>query len=365
MDADWSSDGRALAVTREIDGEARLEYPIGRILHRGGGYLSAPRISPGGDSVAFIKHQVKGDDRGSVVLVDLEGNAHSLSPDLPSVTGLAWSPTGGEVWYSAWIPGVGYSIQAATPGGRSRSVFRSAVRTRLLDVRGNRALIGHESANAGIAGMLEGNEKEKDLSFLDGTCATDLSADGAKLVFSEAWVGGGPAYSFFLRDSASGYPVKLGDGWGSDLSADGNWVLGYPVDPPMRLVLTPTGPGQARSIELPDFEAVGGAQWFPDEKRILIWARRPGEAFRGYVVDLPQGTPRPVTPPGVTPPLFTSASHVLSPDGGLVAAAGGDVGLALYPVNGGAPRPVPGALDTDSNRSAKPILAHGCGMSHP
>lgn len=240
------------------------------------------------------------------------------------------------------------SIAPKTPSGGSRSVYRFGVRTRLFEVRGNRALIGDESANAGISGVMAGTDgDEKDLSFLDGSCATDLSADGTKLLFSEARIGGGPGYSFFLRDSASGYPVRLGDGWGSDLSADGKWAISYPVDPPMRLVLTPTGPGQTRSIELPDFEAVGGAQWFPDEERILLWASRPGETFRGYVLDLPEGTSRAVTPPGITMPLFTSASQGLSPDGTLIAATGGDIGLALYPVDGSEPRPVPGALETD------------------
>src|SRR5262245_23847527 len=66
VDADWSPDGTQLAVTREVEEEARLEYPIGKVLQRSGGYMSSPRISPDGKSVAFIQHQVKGDDRGVV-----------------------------------------------------------------------------------------------------------------------------------------------------------------------------------------------------------------------------------------------------------------------------------------------------------
>jgi hypothetical protein len=216
----------------------------------------------------------------------------------------------------------------------------------LLDMRNGRVLIGHETFSGGISGVMDGDEKERDLSFLDGSCVTDFSTDGRKLLFSEASTGGGPGYSFFLREASSD-PVRLGEGWGSDLSADGEWVLSYPVDPPMRLVLTPTGAGQVRSIDLPGFEAVGGASWFPDEKRILLWASRPGESFRGYVIDLPNGSPRPITPPGVTPPLFTSAARSLSPDGRLLAATGGDLGLALYPVDGGPPLPVRGAIATD------------------
>ena len=156
-----------------------------------------------------------------------------------------------------------------------------------------------------------------------------------------------PATHSSCGNRRTGYPERLGDGWGSDLSADGKWALSYPVDPPMRLVLTPTGTGQVQNIELPGFEAIGGAHWFPGEKRTLMWASKPGEAFCGYVVDVPNGTPRAVTPPGVSAPLFSNASHCLSPDGRLIAATGGDRGLALYPVDGGDPRPVPGALDGD------------------
>jgi hypothetical protein len=115
IDDDWSPDGTQLAVTREVEGEARLEYPLGGVLYRAGGYLSAPRISPDGRMVAFIKHQVKGDDRGSVAMVDLEGHLTPPSPDLPSVTGLAWAPNGREVWCSAWAPPRAYLIEAATP----------------------------------------------------------------------------------------------------------------------------------------------------------------------------------------------------------------------------------------------------------
>jgi len=347
VDADWSPDGAELAVTLEADGEARLEYPIGKVLHRAGGYLSTPRVSPDGRRVAFVKHQVKGDDRGNVAMVDSAGQVTLLSPDLPSVTGLTWAPDSGEVWYSAWAPPAGYVIEAVTPGGRSRTIFRSGVRFRLLDVRGDRALIGYESASAAVSGLMAGDEAERDLSFLDGTCATDLSPEGGTLLFSEAWIGGGAGYSFFIRNASKGDPVRLGSGWGADLSGDGQWVLSYPVDPPMRLVFTPTGPGREHGIELPGFEAVGGAAWFPDGKRVLIWASRPGETFRAYVMDLPDGTPRPVTPPGITAPLFTGASHGLSPDGRLVAATGGETGLTLYPVDGGEPIPAAGALPAE------------------
>jgi WD40 repeat protein len=347
VDADWSPDGKELAVTREAGAEAVLEYPIGHVLYRGAGYLSAPRVSPDGRAVAFIRHQVKGDDRGNVALVDTTGKVRTLSPDLPSVTGVAWSPNGREVWYSAWIPPGGYTIEAVTPGGERRVVFRSGERIRLLDVQGGRALVGYETARTGISGRLRGDEREHDLSFLDGSCATDLTPDGGALLFTEAWVGGGPGYSFFLRKASGGEPVRLGVGWGSDLTRDGQWALSYPVDPPMHLTITPTGPGTARTIDLPGFEAIGGAKLLPGQKHILFWGSETGEAFRGYIIDLPDGRPRAVTPSGVAPPLFTNATHAISPDGRWIAALDPAGAMSLYPVEGGEPRPVPGTGAND------------------
>ncbi len=205
VDADWSSDGKSLAVTREVGGEAHLEYPVGRVLHKAGGYLSSPRISPHGDGVAFIQHPIKGDDRGIVALAERSGGFRTLVPDLPSVTGISWSPDGKEIWFSAWIAEGGYSIEAVTPSGTRRTVARMGTRVKLYDVLGNRALLGFESGRSGTSGLLQGDPRERDLSWLDGTFATDLSESGDRLLFCEGWEGGGRATrsSFGNREAAT------------------------------------------------------------------------------------------------------------------------------------------------------------------
>jgi dipeptidyl aminopeptidase/acylaminoacyl peptidase len=344
VDADWSRDGKALALTREFGGEARLEYPIGRALHKAGGYLSSPRISPPGDGVAFIQHQIKGDDRGSVAFVDRAGRVRTLTGDLPSVTGLSWSPEGNEVWFSAWIGDRGYSIEAVTPSGRRRTVTRLGSRVKLYDVLGTRALVGLESGRAGTSGLLRGDSKERDLSWLDGTFAADLSESGDQLLFGEGWEGGGASYSLFLRKAGGGDPVRLGEGFPADISADGRWIISYPPHQPVRLVLVPAGIGESKTLELPGFDAVAGAEWFPDGRRILLWANETGRAARGYVLNLTGGRPRPVTPPDVFPRWV---SHGLSPDGRSIAALDPAGNAFLYPVEAGAdprPRPIPGIL---------------------
>jgi len=60
--ADWAPNGADLAVVRIVGQRMRLEYPIGHSLYETSGWIGAPRVSPAGDSVAFLEHPLRGDD---------------------------------------------------------------------------------------------------------------------------------------------------------------------------------------------------------------------------------------------------------------------------------------------------------------
>ena len=63
--ADWSPDGRSLALVRSFAGRHRLEYPEGTVLYETSGWISDARVSPDGQTVAFLDHPLLGDDRGT------------------------------------------------------------------------------------------------------------------------------------------------------------------------------------------------------------------------------------------------------------------------------------------------------------
>src|SRR3954466_8955385 len=80
-EADWSPDGSELAIIHDVAGRDRLEFPVGRVMYQGSGYLSDPRIAPDGRHVAFAEHPFRWDDRGTVRIVDRAGKPVAVTRD--------------------------------------------------------------------------------------------------------------------------------------------------------------------------------------------------------------------------------------------------------------------------------------------
>jgi hypothetical protein len=74
--------------------------------------------------VAFIDHSNQGDDGGSVAVVDLSGKKKKLTRDWYGTGGLAWSPSGEEVWFTASELGVDHYLSAVSLAGKERLVAR-------------------------------------------------------------------------------------------------------------------------------------------------------------------------------------------------------------------------------------------------
>ncbi len=346
QEADWAPDGASLAIVRQVGRQQRLEFPVGKALYQTVGWISHPRVSPKGDLVAFLDHSVYGDDRGSVALVNRDGKKRTLSDGWSSEQGLAWSATGKEVWFTASKQGMSSGLYAVTPSGRQRVVARVPGRLRLHDIwRDGRVLLTRDNNRQGNSCLPPGETKERDLSWLDYSLASDISADGKTLLLAEFGEGGGPRYAVYLRKTDGSPAVRLGEGLGTALSPDGKWALSILYTAPPQLILLPTGPGDARALEAGGVEYYEWATWLPDGKRILF-AGSERRGMRLWVQDLEGGKPRAITPEGVA----FHRSNPVSPDGKFVVARGPDQKVSLYPVEGGVdstPRPLSGLLPGD------------------
>jgi WD40 repeat protein len=193
-----------------------------------------------------------------------------------------------------------------------------------------------------VVGRFPGDKEDRDLSWQDATIPADLSADGRVLLFSEKESGWGEA-EVYLRKLDGSSPVDLGKGFGRALSPDGKWALVLPSSPSPNLVVMPTGAGTARTLPNDGLEPFvnlpgSGCGWLPDGKRIVFTASAVGHGPQLWVQDVSGGKPRAITAEETRIPL--SASPV-SPDGQLVFASGAEVS-ALFPIDGGPPRPIPG-----------------------
>ncbi|HEY3155683.1 MAG TPA: protein kinase [Candidatus Eisenbacteria bacterium] len=339
--ADWSPDGSTLAVVRVVENRYRLEYPIGTMLYESPGWISYIRVSPDGRTVAFLDHPSFPDDRGSVMVAGAHGLARGLRADFASGAGVAWSPRGDEVWYSAASLGSSRSIHAVDLKGRVRTVTSLPGSARVQDISpSGEVLVTSDSLSAGIRGRAPGESTERDLSWLDWSIPTAISRDGRTLLFSEQGEGGGPHYAVCIRGMDGSPPILLGEGQNEDLTADGKWALvtRFWLRPP-ELVLLPTGAGQPRTLPPTGLENVANVDIFPSGKRILVVGNEPGHAVRGYVRDLEGGALRPLTPEGI----FVRPNSI-SPDERWVA---GGRESQIYPIEGGSPRAIAGKLSNE------------------
>jgi len=339
--ADWAADGSNLLAVRGVGGKTRIEYPIGRVVYETPGEIRAPRVSPRGDQAAFLDNPVPGDDGGSVGVVDREGRKKTLASGFTSMSGLAWSGDGREVWISASRQGIADSLYAVSLAGRERLLMRSPSPMTLLDMAADgSALIRQHSTGMQITGLAPGENRERDLSWLDYSFACDLSSDGGTFTFDETGAGVAGNYQLYLGRTDGSLPIRLFEGGCGTLSPDGLWVLSHVNAPPGQLVLVPTKSGQPKPVSFQGLTAVGAA-FFPDGKRLLVAGTEPGHGLRFYVGDLAGSRPRPITPEGIRP---GRAAKPISPDGQWVFANGPDGGLYLYPVESGQSKLLPGAL---------------------
>ena len=336
--ADWKPGTEELAVVRYVDGKHRLEFPLGTVIHETDAGLASPRFSPDGSKLAFLLHPIANDDRGAVMVSDLMGNVTEVTKNWTSLGGIAWSPDGREIWFAGARTGANRSLWAAVPGDEPRLVSSVAGSLYLHDIaKDGRVLVSRETVRSEILVQRPGEDRERDLSWLDGSTAADISQDGSTLLFSELNHGGGTNYSVYLRKTDGSPAIRLGDGNATGLSPDGKWALAIQPTAPPSLVALPTGAGEPRVLLREGFDQIFTAKWFPDGKRLLLLASEPGKQIRSYLLDLESSE---------GPKALTDEGHygaLLTPDGSALAVVNeATFTWSLMPIAGGPATPIRG-----------------------
>lgn len=336
QEADWAPDGPGLAIIREVNGKSRLEYPVGKVLYETAAYLSDLRFSPKGDRIAFFDHPSKYDDRGVVVVVELTGKKTDLAGGFWGMEGLAWSKDGDEIFFSASAAGANYLPQGVTLAGKQRLVLPAAGSVVILDAApGGSWLVARQNLETATVAKDPATGRERDLSWLDNSSGPRISEDGKIIVFGEYSSATGSNYAVCLRKTDGSPVVMLGEGAGGSPSPDGKWATAIVPTMPPKLMLYPTGAGEARLMERGTLEEYSyrGLDWFPDSKRLLVCGNERGRATRCFVQELSGGPPKPLTPEDM-------GEGWISPDGEVILVRTGARGFLLYPIANGEPRPL-------------------------
>lgn len=350
VSADFGPDD-SLVLIRFHDARFFIEYPPGNVVLTSNHPVASARISPDLKHIAFERHPVRGDDRGTVEIIDRTGKPIASSSTAWTLEGLAWSPSSTEVWFSAGYDDVSRQIHALSLEGRQRRVYSGVGSLRLMDIDAK----GRVLATSGIMrsrmfGKVNGPEstkttnKERSLSWLDGSMPLDLSSDGKVMLFLEGYGPAGAEVQTWLRrfDAADDTPVLLALGWGRALSPDKRWAVITPTPPFNTLRVIPTGAGEQRDLPSGEFQAITRVRYFADGQRIAfsaIDAENHSHLYVQSVVQADQETGIDGKPRLVSETQLGLAAPP-SPDGKWLVGIGKDKRSVLVDVETGEEKPL-------------------------
>lgn len=321
--ADRSSTGETCAIRSTPRGES-LEYPLGKVLYETAGWFGIPRVSPDGSLIAVPEHPLQSDDSGSVLVISRNGKLRHVSDGWGSISGLAWSARGNEIWFSAVKEGTNREIYATDLNSHVRRVSAAPAALDLFDISAQGTLLLGRSTPR--ISMLVGNSKTlaiKDISWLDWSRVTAVSADGNEILFDESGEGGGPKYSVYLYRRNRGTTERIGDGRALDLSLDGAWILTGHREPSPSISLISADDAKTRTLNAPGF-IYQEAYFLGKSPHLLVLlsqasTRLTREPPHWYFQNLKDGSLRPA--PGLSVAELPSMARLaISPDGDEVAA---------------------------------------------
>jgi hypothetical protein len=253
-----------------------------------------------------------------VVAVDRTGKELLRSPILTSLEGVAWPPSGQEVWAGeTMVAGWSDAIHAFDLKGKhkDRIVIRLPGMLRLHDVSSDgRILLTRESWRSGLQFKGAGDNKERDLAWLDYACLRDLSTDGSEVTFDDWGQAAGAASLAYLRKTDGSPAVKLGAWWLPVLSPGGTQVLATYANSVGvgGKALLPTGVGEVQKLE--DKMQQTGARGFVPGGKSVYFAGNDGHGWQMYLQDV-SGSPERAVTPVISVKTAHFESHLVSPDG--------------------------------------------------
>jgi hypothetical protein len=276
-----------------------------------------------------------------VTVIDKSGRRSTVAKALTGY-GLAWAPSGREVWFTATRPRQhAPQLRAVSLSGIERTVYRAPDWLVLHDISADgRVLASRNTIRISMACKPQREVRERDLTWLLASLVTGLSPDGETVIFADPLgalaTSGVP--TIFRRKLDGSPAVPIGEGAAAALSPDGKWVLAVSED---HLVLLPTGAGAAVTLPKGEVARTSGGRWL-DSQRIVFTADPGDNKPRGYIQEIPAGNPRPITSEGVT----LGGKAAVRNENSILGRVGAT--WRLFSIHGGESQAVPALTSRDS-----------------
>ena len=348
-DADWTPDGSALAVSHKVKNHFQLEFPPGKVLYQNDGYISDLRFSRAGDKIAFIDHSSFGDDRGIVDLVDLQGNRKALTHEFSSVQGLAWTPDGSEIWFTAADGSEPRSLRSVNLNGKQRILLSSPAVLHFQDISKNGdVLINSDTQRDQQVFADTQSGQVRDFSFFPFENMAAISRDSRMFLLNTYVTGPNSDYNLYTQTTDGSSPVLIGQGEGLGFSFDGKWALALDPVHLDHLRIIPTGVGESSTLSAPQGTNYIAGNWMPDRKQILVVASAAGHAPATYLQDIASGAAHQITHEGKYAVVTHDITMNVSPDGQFCLTTDGENHYWIQPMDGGEPREIKSLGEGDS-----------------
>src|SRR5262249_39718033 len=144
------------------------------------------RVSPQGDRIAFADHPLWADDAGSVAVVDLAGRKTTLTGAWISLRGLAWTPSGTEIWFTANAGSENMARRARDLHGTMRPLLSGLTHHLLFDIsRDGRVLLGRETYVRHLDGITAAAARPVAIPLREQSIARYMTPDGSAFLVTD------------------------------------------------------------------------------------------------------------------------------------------------------------------------------------
>jgi hypothetical protein len=301
-------------------------------------------VTRDGERVVFVRRTQIGSVGGDIAVVGADGRVQELSTGWDVLDGLAHSPTGNEVWFSATKAGSQRALYAVSWTGALRTITQFPGEAVLHDVSPTgQALVSLESDRHHMVIAAPGLTGEREFSWLSRSSPRAFSGDGRTLLFEDiAEASGVGTYAVYVRPTDGSPAVRIGDGRPFAFSKDGKHIVAALTGPEVRLVGYPTGAG-VRTVIAEGAIDYPAASILPDGQKVLSVETGTDAYRRFWVTDLRTKEKRlisPETPPGPSHgegEWDIHVRHAVSNNGRWVLGKRVGAGYFLFPLDGTKP----------------------------